>query len=269
MKKKTLRNLIFTTLLAVAFTSPVGPLIIENSFAKSQYLTDFPLKQPKPGDDYALGTHILLAKHQADHEDAHYLFELFRWNGLAARNGNLIAQYKLGVMYRDGLGTLQDYQKAAEWFERSANQGHEFAQYNLGVMYRDGFGVAQNYDKAIAWFFLSSEQGNAAANYNIGAMYHFGKGVKQNHKTAFEWYLRGAEKGDEDSQYNLGWMYATGQGARQDKISAYMWLDIVAAKGDSQAAQLRDAFGKGMTAAEIEQSKELARECELKRFKDC
>jgi TPR repeat protein len=269
MKSKILQSLIFPVLLAVAFTSSIGPLINKKSFANSQLLTEFPLKQSKPGDDYAHGTHILLTKHQADHEDAHYFLELFRWNRLAARNGSLIAQYKLGVMFRDGLGTLQDYQKAAEWFERSANQGHEFAQYNLGVMYREGLGVVQNYDKAMAWFFLSAEQGNAAAKYNIGAMYHFGKGVKQSHETAFEWYLRGAEQGDEDSQYNLGWMYATGQGVRQDKISAYMWLDIVAAKGDSQAAELRDAFGKGMTATEIEQSKEFARECELKKFKDC
>ncbi|MCP4181722.1 MAG: sel1 repeat family protein [Hyphomicrobiales bacterium] len=269
MKKVTFRSFILPLLLAAALTFSNGVLIIEISFASTQYLNGFSLKQAKPGDDYASGTHILLSKHQADHEDVHYFLELFRWNRLAAINGNLIAQYKLGVMYRDGLGTSLDYEKAAEWFERSAGQGHELAQYNLGVMYRDGLGVAQDYDKAMAWLFLSSEQGNAAAKYNIGAMYHFGKGVKQNHETAFGWYLRGAEQGDEDSQYNLGWMYATGQGVRQDKISAYMWLDIVAAKGDLQAANLRDAFGKEMSAIEITQSKGLARECELKRFKGC
>ena len=269
MEKNILLNRVFLVLLALAFTFSTGRLIDKKSFANSQIFTDFPLKQAKPGDDYANGIHILLAKHQADHEDTHYLLELFRWNRMAANNGSLIAQYKLGVMYRDGLGTLRDYEKAAEWFERSADQGHEFAQYNLGVMYRDGIGVSQNYAKALALFFLSSEQGNAAAKYNIGAMYHFGKGVKQNHETAFEWYFRGAEQGDEDSQYNLGWMYATGQGVRQDKVNAYMWLDILAAKGDPQATQLRDAFGKGMTASEIVQSEQLARECELKNYKDC
>ena len=77
MKKKILCNLIFPVLLAMALTFSIGPLISENSFASSQLLSDFALKQSKPGDDYAHGTHILLAKHQADHEDAHYFLELF------------------------------------------------------------------------------------------------------------------------------------------------------------------------------------------------
>jgi|GEM_PF-6724056 len=268
--KKTIPNMLTLAVFgALVFTLSSGALAQNKLFAKSRLSNIYAIKPSKTADVDSNGVDFLLTKHQADHEDAHYFLELFRWNRLAAINGSPIAQYKLGVMYRDGLGTSRNYEMAAVWFERSANQGHEFAQYNLGVMYRDGVGVVQDYDKAMAWFFLSSEQGNAAAKYNIGTMYHFGKGVKQDHGIAFGWYLRGAEQGDEDSQYNLGWMYATGQGVQQDKIAAYMWLDIVAAKGDAQASKLRDAFGKGMTADEIKQSKELARECERKNFMDC
>ena len=269
MKNNVVICSLVSALLVAAFTPSIGFLLFENSIAGSQSLVDSQFNQLKPNDNNIKWSHKLMAKHQIEHKDSQYYIELFRWNRLAAGNGSVVAQYNLGVMYRDGLGTSKNYETAAEWFERSARQGHEFAQYNLGVMYRDGLGVTQNYKKAMAWLFLSSEQGNAAAKYNIGAMYHFGTGVKQNHKMAFKWYLRGAELGDEDSQYNLGWMYATGQGVKQDKASAYMWLEIVAVKGDSQAIALRDAFAKGMTSAEILQAKEFARECEVKKFKDC
>jgi TPR repeat protein len=117
--------------------------------------------------------------------------------------------------------------------------------------------------------YRSAGQGNADAQFNIGTMFQSGKGVAKNHRTAFKWYLISAEAGNPDAQFNLGWMYATGEGVRMDKVIAYMWIDIVAEKGDKEAARSRDSFGKGMTAEEIREAKELARECERITFKDC
>lgn len=37
-------------------------------------------------------------------------------------------------------------------FQRAAGQGHAIAPYNPEVMYRDGQGVPQGYEKAFAWF---------------------------------------------------------------------------------------------------------------------
>jgi TPR repeat protein len=213
--------------------------------------------------------HQLMVRHQSDHDDSTYYFEIFRWNRLAARQGDMTAQYNLGIMFRDGLGTLQNYEKAAEWFELSAKQGHDIAQYNLGVMYQDGIGVEQDYSNAMEWLHRSADQGNADAHFNIGAIYQFGKGVPINHRTAFKWYLISAEAGNPDAHFNLGLMYATGEGVKQDKVTAYMWLDIVAEKGDKEAARSWDALGKWMTAEEIKEAKELARECERIKFKDC
>ena len=55
--------------------------------------------------------------------------------------GKAWAQNLLGEKYRDGVGVDQSYQQAKELFELSARQGNVIAQYNLGVMYYRGQGV--------------------------------------------------------------------------------------------------------------------------------
>ncbi len=44
----------------------------------------------------------------------------------------------------------QDYKEAVNWYRKAALQGDVMAQYNLGVMYDDGRGVAKNYVIAYA-----------------------------------------------------------------------------------------------------------------------
>ena len=47
---------------------------------------------------------------------------------------------------------LQDFQEAANWYEKSADQGYVDAQYNLANLYLRGNGVTQNDYLAFSWF---------------------------------------------------------------------------------------------------------------------
>ena len=69
-----------------------------------------------------------------------------------AEQGDAIAQSNLGVMYANGEGVTQDYEKAVEWYQKAAQQGFANAQYNLGVMYEHSKGVTQDYEKAVEWY---------------------------------------------------------------------------------------------------------------------
>ncbi|MDJ0958878.1 MAG: tetratricopeptide repeat protein [Arenicellales bacterium] len=57
----------------------------------------------------------------------------------------------------------QDYRTAIKLFRRLAGQGDALAQCRLGLMYYDGLGTKQNYDKAFAWVNLSATQGFSEA----------------------------------------------------------------------------------------------------------
>ena len=69
-----------------------------------------------------------------------------------AEQGNMGAQFLLGVAYAKGLGVRQDYAEAAKWFRKSANPGWAGGQYALGNLYYEGQGVSQDYEEAYRWW---------------------------------------------------------------------------------------------------------------------
>lgn len=69
-----------------------------------------------------------------------------------------VHQRKLGFIYLEGKGTLQDYAEAARWFTRAAEQGEEIAQAALGVLYENGLGVHQDFVMAHKWLNLAASR---------------------------------------------------------------------------------------------------------------
>ena len=67
-----------------------------------------------------------------------------------AEQGNVYAQYNLGVMYYQGERAPQNYQ--------AAEQGYAAAQFNLGVMYAMGEGVPEYFVQAHMWSNLAASQ---------------------------------------------------------------------------------------------------------------
>ena len=54
-------------------------------------------------------------------------------------------------MYDKGEGVPQDYKEAVKWYTKAAEQGDVDAQYNLGLMYYNGEGVPKDLVQAYAW----------------------------------------------------------------------------------------------------------------------
>jgi TPR repeat protein len=75
-------------------------------------------------------------------------------------------QNKLGWMYANGRGVLQNYAEALKWYRLAAAQGNEFAQHNLGGLYNTGVGVPQSYVQAYMWYSLSAANGHQDARDN-------------------------------------------------------------------------------------------------------
>lgn len=58
---------------------------------------------------------------------------------------NVLAAYKLGVMYNNGEGVPQDFREAVNWFYRAASLGYAPAQSSLGIKFEKGQGVKRDY----------------------------------------------------------------------------------------------------------------------------
>jgi hypothetical protein len=74
-------------------------------------------------------------------------------------------------MYDTGEGVEVDKKKAVEWYTKAAEQGNINAQYNLGLMYRDGEGVEQNLDKAVEWLQKAADASHPEAQAALDELY--------------------------------------------------------------------------------------------------
>jgi len=75
-----------------------------------------------------------------------------------------------------------------------ANQGDLDAQYNLGVIYYSGIGVSCDFQEALIWFRKAAEQGNVDGQVGIAAMLYKGEGTRQDFEEAATWLRRAADQ---------------------------------------------------------------------------
>ena len=66
-------------------------------------------------------------------------------------------------MYGKGEGVPQDYKEAVKWYTKVAEQGDVDAQYNLGLMYYNGEGVPKDLVQAYAWYDVAKANGQEKA----------------------------------------------------------------------------------------------------------
>lgn len=165
-----------------------------------------------------------------------------------AENGNPMAQHDLALAYVNGRDVPQNYQTAAEWFEKSAQAGSERAQFNLAVLYENALGVPQDFERAFSLYLAAAEQGFAPAQHNVAVAYIQGRGTSRDYRAAALWFRRAADQGIVSAQFNLGMIYERGLAGPPDVKTAYGWYQRAAA-GGSEAALARLAAIDGRIAS--------------------
>lgn len=86
----------------------------------------------------------------------------------AGENGDVEAQYALGLMYLYGEILDVDYQQAKIWYEKAADQNDPRAQAKLGVMYANGLGVNQDYQQSKLWYEKAAGKMMLMRNFCLG-----------------------------------------------------------------------------------------------------
>jgi TPR repeat protein len=150
---------------------------------------------------YNLG-HIYLHGQGVD-KDENKAHEYFESAATLKPIGNSDAQFELGKMHQDG----QDYEKAIEWYKMAGDQFHRTANYRLGTIYRDGLGVEMDQDEALKYFNLSALQGDSDAQYAMGRLYADNARNENGHNKAVEEY----NKDQSAINASLGTMHLKGQ----------------------------------------------------------
>jgi uncharacterized protein len=187
---------------------------------------------------------------------------------LDAKNDNDFAQYLLGRMFMNGMGVDQNLETGIYWYTLAAEQGNMPAQYALGIFY-DTNGTQIDHKSSVKWYLLAAEQGYDRAQHNLAIKYKNGEGVIQDYETAFNLYLLAGEQGLYASQASLGEMYENGYGTTKDYVYAHMWGNIASSGGNKRGGYVRDRVQSHMSSEEIFTAHKLARDCITKNYKNC
>ncbi|TMH61725.1 MAG: sel1 repeat family protein, partial [Betaproteobacteria bacterium] len=96
-----------------------------------------------------------------------------------------------------------DYASALAAYEAAAKKGDRLAQFNLGVMLLRGEGKPVDLNSGIAWLTKAADAGMVQAQYNLGLLYESGIGVPRSLSAATEWWQKAAEQGHTEAQVQL------------------------------------------------------------------
>lgn len=100
------------------------------------------------------------------------------------------AQFRVAIMYQNGLGTAPNEIMAYKWMRSAAADGLALAQHGLGVMYLFGECVDKNEAEAAVWFERAADQGLAGSMTTLASLYEQGLGVEQDAEKAKALYAK-------------------------------------------------------------------------------
>lgn len=148
-------------------------------------------------------------------------------------------QYRIGRMYFDGYGTNQNYAEALKWLEMSAEGGNKLAANTLAAMYREGKGTAQNPQKA-AEIYEKNCNDNPYLAFMLAKMYLKGDEISKDLGKAFSLLNKAKTlnpKLASSVNYTLGAAYMYDNSIRNSEF-AMKYLNLSAKAGNKFARNL-------------------------------
>jgi TPR repeat protein len=184
----------------------------------------------------------------------------------AAEGGHPVAQWKLGRMYADGDGVIQDDVRAFEYFSRIANAHAEDspsapqaaivanAFVALGRYYLNGIPnskIKPDTERAREMFsYAASYFGNADAQYDLARLYlKTPDASRDDFRYGARWLGLAAQKGQHQAQAMLGQMLFNGDRLPRQAARGLMWLTLARDNASPDEVWIRESYNRAIAKA--------------------
>ena len=147
--------------------------------------------------------------------------------------------YKIGVMYKNGLGTEADISKAIDYFKRSAEMNNKNGLYEYGKALIQGNHIEADLEKWLECVEKAMKLKNSNAKRFFALEYISGEHFSQDIEKGLFMLTECADKGDSFACFQLGQFYLKGEIVTQDLERAEKYLLLAE---DNEFTQY--AFGK-------------------------
>lgn len=178
----------------------------------------------------------------------------------ASEDGNIVADWYLGHMFRLGRGVPRDDAIAFSYYSRVADlyEPDEQDQNRLRIMVDAMIRVADYQRTGVAsarikatpsvaarsYFKIATAYGHPAAQYALGVMNINGEGVRANPQQGLKWLIAAARKRYAPAEAQLGELYWEGKIVRRDRTRALMWYML--ARDSARPAENREIFDRAL-----------------------
>ncbi len=129
--------------------------------------------------------------------------------------------YKMGTMYKNGLGTDIDMDKAINYFMRSAELNNINAKRTLALEYISGKHLELDIEKGLEMLTVCADRGDTLSCYKLGKIYFKGEIVYKDLNMAEKYFLKASQKENRYALYSLGTLYLEKEKYSLDKAVGY------------------------------------------------
>ena len=136
--------------------------------------------------------------------------------------------YKLGQMFKLGLGTDSDVTKAIEYFRRSAEMNNKNGLFEYGKALLIGEHIPQDTDSTVKLLEKAVKLKNSNAKRFLALEYISGEHLEQDIEKGIALFTECADSGDVIASYRLGKIYLQGEIMPQNLDKAEKYLLLVA-----------------------------------------
>jgi TPR repeat protein len=171
-----------------------------------------------------------------------------------ANKGDAEAQYHVGMMHNNGIGTQQDPKQAFAWFEKSTASNDPLGAYKLGCYY-DGQGagiVASDASEALKYKLVAAKAGYVLAQHDVAGLYD----RQGNSEEALKWWKMAADQGYPKALYRVSMAYSAGKGVPKDLSLSYAYFKLSNLAPPKNVNELASRLSK----PELEQAEKLVAE---------
>lgn len=178
----------------------------------------------------------------------------------ASEDGNIVADWYLGHMFRLGRGVPRDDAIAFSYYSRVADlyEPDEQDQNRLRIMVDAMVRVADYQRTGVAsarikatpsmaarsYFKIATAYGHPAAQYALGVMNINGEGVRANPQQGLKWLIAAARKRYAPAEAHLGELYWEGKIVRRDRTRALMWYML--ARDSARPEENREIYDRAL-----------------------
>lgn len=151
-----------------------------------------------------------------------------------------------------------DFGGAVKEWRDPAKKGDPDAQFNMGQAYKLGRGVKQDFNMAADWYQRAAKQGHLQAADSLGHLYHYQGKVKE----ALPYLEGSSARGEPRAQYLLATELFNGVNAPKDWVRAYALMTRASAAGLPPASRSLAEMDKHIPLDQRQQGVVLAGEIE-------